>query len=68
MSAFFHGHDHQYAYEERDGVVYQALPAAGFSGSGFGIYSTDSGYTIQALPSPGHLRVTVNSRKRPWIT
>ena len=60
VSAFFHGHDHQYAYEERDGVVYQSLPAAGFSGNGFGIYSTGSGYTIQALPSPGHLRVTVS--------
>ena len=60
VSAFFHGHDHQYAYEERDGVVYQSLPAAGFSGNGFSIYSTGSGYTIQALPSPGHLRVTVN--------
>jgi hypothetical protein len=59
VSAFFHGHDHQYAYEKRDGVVYQCLPAAGFSGSGFGIYTTGSGYTIQALNSPGHLRVTV---------
>jgi hypothetical protein len=60
VSAFFHGHDHQYAYEMRDGIVYQCLPAAGFSGNGFNIYSTGSGYTIQALPSPGHLRVTVS--------
>lgn len=60
VSAFFHGHDHQYAYEERDGIVYQSLPAAGFSGSGFNIYTTGSGYTIQAMASPGHLRVTVN--------
>jgi hypothetical protein len=60
VSAFFHGHDHQYAYEERDGIVYQCLPAAGFSGNGFNIYTTGSGYTIQALPSPGHLRVTVS--------
>jgi hypothetical protein len=59
VSAFFHGHDHQYAYEKRDGIVYQCLPASGFSGNGFNIYSTGSGYTIQALPSPGHLRVTV---------
>lgn len=59
VSAFIHGHDHQYAYEARDGVVYLSLPAAGFSGSGFGIYTTGSGYTIQALPSPGHIRVHV---------
>lgn len=58
VSAFIHGHDHQYAYEKRDGVVYLSMPAAGFSG-GFGIYTTGSGYTVQALPSPGHVRVTV---------
>jgi len=59
VSAFFHGHDHQFAYEMRDGIVYQALPSAGFTGSGFNMYSTGSGYTIQALPNAGHLRVTV---------
>ena len=59
VSAFIHGHDHQYAYEKRDGVVYVSMAAAGFSGSGFNIYQTGNGYTIQALPSPGHLRVTV---------
>jgi hypothetical protein len=63
VSAFFHGHDHQYAYEMRDGVVYQSLPAAGFTGNGFNIYTTGSGYTIQALPSDGHMRVTVTPEK-----
>jgi hypothetical protein len=58
VSAFFHGHDHQYAYELRDGVVYQSLPAAGFSGNGFNSYSVGT-YTLKVLPSPGHLRVTV---------
>ena len=59
VSAFFHGHDHQYAHEIRDGVVYESLPSAGFSGNGFGIYTPSSPYKITALPSPGHLRVTV---------
>jgi hypothetical protein len=61
VSAVFHGHDHQYAYEERDGVVYQTLPAAGWGsgGSGFGMYTTGNGYTIQAMTNCGHLRVTV---------
>lgn len=59
VSAFIHGHDHQYAYEKRDGVVYLSMPSAGFSGSGFNIYQTGSGYTIQAQPSPGHVRVHV---------
>ncbi len=58
VDAFFHGHDHQYAYEMRDGIVYQCLPAASFS-QGFGIYQTGVGYCVQALPGPGHLRVTV---------
>lgn len=35
------------------------MPAAGFSGSGFNIYQTGNGYTITALPSPGHVRVSV---------
>ncbi|MBN2368905.1 MAG: metallophosphoesterase [Vicinamibacteria bacterium] len=60
VSAFFHGHDHQYAYERRDGVVYQSLPSAGFSGNGFGIYREGDPYTIKALSSPGHLRVSVS--------
>jgi hypothetical protein len=59
VTAFFHGHDHQYAYGKRDGIVYQSLPAAGFSGNGFNSYSEGT-YTLKALPSPGHLRVTVS--------
>jgi hypothetical protein len=59
VSAFFHGHDHQYAYEMRDGVVYQSMPAAGFSGNGFNIYSEGT-YTLEVLPSPGHLRVSIS--------
>jgi hypothetical protein len=60
VSAVFHGHDHQYAYEMRDGVVYQSLPAAGFSGNGFNVYNQNNALTIRVLPSPGHLRVTVS--------
>jgi hypothetical protein len=60
VSAVFHGHDHQYAYEMRDGVVYQSLPAAGFSGNGFNVYIQNNALTIKVLPSPGHLRVIVS--------
>ncbi len=60
VSAVFHGHDHQYAYEKRDSIVYQSLPAAGFSGNGFSIYSENDPLTIRVLPSPGHLRITVS--------
>ena len=63
VSAFFHGHDHQYAYEKLDGVVYQAVPSGSFSGN-FGMYTTggNSGKTIWAdsTQGPGHLVVTVS--------
>lgn len=64
VSAYFHGHDHQYVYETRDGIVYQEVPSPGMTGSGFsGIY-TEGAYseysTIKILPNSGHLRITVN--------
>ncbi|MFI5185350.1 MAG: metallophosphoesterase [Chitinophagales bacterium] len=63
VSVVFHGHDHQYAYEQRDGIIYQSLPAAGFSGNGFNVYSQQNPLTTKVLPSPGHLRITVTSGK-----
>jgi predicted phosphodiesterase len=59
VSAFFHGHDHQYAYEVRDGIVYQCLPRP-TTGMDFSYYSESDPYTIKVLPSSGHLRVTVS--------
>ncbi len=63
VSAYFHGHDHQYVYETRDGIVYQEVPSPSMSGSGFsGIY-TEGNYsdfnTIKKFPSTGHLRITI---------
>ncbi len=60
VTAFFHGHDHQYAYEMKDGIVYQSVPAAGFDGA-FDIYTSGDGYTIWAdeAEASGHLKVTV---------
>jgi hypothetical protein len=60
VSVFFYGHDHQYAYQERDGVVYQLVPAPSMTGSGFGLYSESDPHTIRVLPNSGHLRVTVS--------
>jgi hypothetical protein len=63
VSAFFHGHDHQMAYEKYDGIVYQSSPSGSFSGS-FGMYTTggNSGNTIYADTNqgPGYLKVTVS--------
>ncbi|MDI9549151.1 MAG: metallophosphoesterase, partial [Chloroflexota bacterium] len=63
VSAYFHGHDHQYVYETRDGIVYQEVPSPSMTGSGFdGIYTaetTEEYETLAMYPSTGHLRVTV---------
>ena len=58
VSAFFHGHDHQYAYELRDGIVYQSMPQPN-STLNFNYYSESNPYTERVLSNPGHLRVTV---------
>jgi hypothetical protein len=58
VSAFFHGHDHQYAYEVRDGIVYQSLPRPS-TGIGFNFYSESDPYTERVIGNSGHLRVEV---------
>jgi hypothetical protein len=62
VTAFFHGHDHEYAHEQRDGVVYQEVPMAADAtyGYGFAEYTVDGEYTLKVLPNSGHLRVTVD--------
>lgn len=63
VSAYFHGHDHQYVYETRDGIVYQEVPSPSMTGTGFGGIYVEGVYddyeTIEILPSPGYLRLTV---------
>jgi hypothetical protein len=61
VTAVFHGHDHLYAHQSLDGIVYQEVPqpSAVNSASGPNLareYHYASG-TI--LSSSGHLRVTV---------
>ena len=65
VTAFFHGHDHQFVHEEIDGIVYQLVPAAGMTGKGFDLYAS-SPYVMTEnsilgnLSNSGHLRITVN--------
>ncbi|NPV04889.1 MAG: hypothetical protein HPY67_09175 [Syntrophaceae bacterium] len=62
VSAYFHGHDHQYVYEMRNGIVYQALPSAGAASAFSGVYvEGDHGdyITIRRLTSVGHLRISI---------
>jgi uncharacterized repeat protein (TIGR02543 family) len=58
VSAFFHGHDHQYAYEVRDGIVYQCIPKPSL-GLEFNYYKESDPYTEKVLTGPGSLCVTV---------
>ena len=61
VSAFFHGHDHQFVHEVIDDIIYQLVPSSGMTGTGFNLYAA-SPYVVTGgnLPSPGHLRVTVS--------
>jgi hypothetical protein len=60
VSAFFYGHDHEFAYQMRDGIVYQLVPSPSMVGLGFNQYYQGNPYTIQILPNSGHIRVTVS--------
>ncbi len=62
VSAYFHGHDHQFVYESLDGIVYQELPSPSMTGSGFsGIYNESNSFTHKILPNAGHLRISVTT-------
>jgi hypothetical protein len=62
VSAVFHGHDHLYAKEELDGVIYQEVPQPSHP-SGGTRSAEEYGYTGFILGSSGHLRVTVERKQ-----
>ncbi|NWG08230.1 MAG: metallophosphoesterase [Chloroflexi bacterium] len=62
VSAFFHGHDHHFVHEERDGIVYQLVPSPS-QGNSFGFNNyTNSPYVMPngILSNSGYLRVTIS--------
>lgn len=63
VSIVFHGHDHLYVQEERDGIIYQEVPQPGHP-SGGTRSAEEYGYTGSIFGSSGHLRVTV----KPEVT
>lgn len=59
----FHGHDHFYAKQEKDGIVYQLVPQPGTPGNSVNS-ATEYGYQNGTfLPSAGYLRVVVATGK-----
>ena len=63
VSIWFHGHDHVYVAEQLDGVVYQEVPQPSTRRYDSPDLAREYGYLgtmgVNAFPSPGHLRVTV---------
>ncbi|MCB1224308.1 MAG: metallophosphoesterase [Verrucomicrobiales bacterium] len=62
VSIVFHGHDHLFAKEELDGIIYQEVPQPGHP-SGGTRSAEEYGYTGTILGSSGHLRVTVGPQE-----
>ena len=61
VAAVFHGHDHLYAREERDGVIYQCIAQPG-NPAGNTRSAAQYGYKApKILGSPGYLRVRISA-------
>jgi hypothetical protein len=63
VSAVFHGHDHLFAQQFKDGILYQCLPQPGAFKTGSMKYAEEYGYTNGILRGDaGYLRVKVNGK------
>jgi len=58
VTIFFQGHDHLFARQQKDGVVYQETPNP--ADQGYSVYNRDAYTSGDILPNSGHLRVTVS--------
>ena len=60
VQIYFHGHDHFYAEQEKDGMIYQLVPQPSFPGYTNANDAENYGYFNGIiLPNSGHLQVTV---------
>jgi hypothetical protein len=60
VQIYFHGHDHFYAKQEKDGLIYQEVPQPSFPGYTVVNDAANFGYvTGTILPNSGHLNVTI---------
>jgi hypothetical protein len=58
VTIFFQGHDHIFARQERDGIIYQEVPMP--ADQGYIAYNQDRYESGVKLPNSGYLRVTVS--------
>ena len=61
VNIYFQGHDHVFAREEMDGIIYQALPMPSDSTYEIGKLANADAYTQDTIGGSGHLRVSVSS-------
>jgi hypothetical protein len=60
VQIFFHGHDHIYAEQLKDGIVYQEVPQPSFPSYTVANNAAEYGYISGViLPSAGHLNVKI---------
>ena len=61
VTVFFHGHDHLFARQQLDGVVYQELPSP--ADPNYADTNAQAYRSGDVLPSSGRVRVTVSPQK-----
>ena len=60
VNAFFQGHDHLYATEVIDGIMYQEVPMPSDSTYEIGVLANADAYTDLTIDGSGYLRVNVS--------
>jgi len=58
VTILFHGHDHLFAHQEKDGIVYQETPNP--ADDTYTAFNRDAYLSGDILPNSGYLRVTVS--------
>ena len=61
VNIFFQGHDHLFAREVLDGVIYQEVPMPSDSTYEIGMLANADAYISDTIGGTGHIRVTVSS-------
>lgn len=62
VNIFFHGHDHLFAKQENECLIYQETPQPSHPNFSTVNYAPDYGYKNgQILPQSGHLKITVDA-------
>lgn len=60
VNIYFHGHDHLFSMEEKDGVIYQECPQPGLAQFSTAGNADVYGYQSNIIPNAGHMRISLN--------